>query len=155
MMDKMNGDLRSYLNERSGSQQKISNVLAVDCVLQVAQALQYLHENVIFHQNIKSTNVLIRQDGNAHVYKISDPLNCEVDTENLSTYKQETIVTWSPERLIGESQKASDDVWSLGVLLYRILTADHLFPCATIEEVKSHQNSDSIAGKLVNVDAEY
>ena len=155
MMDKMQGNLRSYLNELSGSQQKISTIIAADCVLQVAQGLQHLHENGIFHQNIKEANVLIRQKDNAKVYKISDPLNCEVTTENLSTYKQETFATWSPGRLMAESQKASDDVWSLGVLLYRILAADHLFHYAAIEEIRYHQNADSIAKKLGSIDAQY
>ena len=114
-------DLRAVLNERALSTGEVKHF-----VTQVARALAYAHENGIIHRDIKPGNVMIDRHGNAKVadFGIASIANQQLDSRlTAPSAGMGTLDYMAPEQRDNAAtvdQRA--DVYSLGVLLYEMLT---------------------------------
>lgn len=96
---------------------------AIKLFKQIVDGCEYLYDRGIFHRDLKPENILI-QDGCA---KISDfglaKLVEEDDLKNNSLLRTNvgTPVYMSPQILMGEAYSIKCDVWSLGVIFYKVL----------------------------------
>ena len=93
---------------------------------QVVGAVQYLHEHLVVHRDLKHSNIMVTQDGvvrlldfgiakvQAHVAQAPDLTSPE--------YRLLTPNYASPEQVSGGAVSKASDIYSLGVILYQILT---------------------------------
>jgi serine/threonine protein kinase len=123
--------LEAFLDKRNG----ISEDLAVDIFVQVARALQYIHEHQIFHRDLKPSNILLKVDGDF----ISD---LRIIDFGLSSIKEEfqtktlmqgrtlvgTPLYMSPDQVSGGVYDARSEVYSLACLMFEALTGLPPFP---------------------------
>jgi len=99
----------------------------LDIAVQIAQGLAKAHGQGIVHRDIKSANVLLTQDG---VVKIVDFGLAKLTGMKL-TKTGTTLGTaqyMSPEQARGQELDQRSDIWSLGIVLYEMLTGKHAFP---------------------------
>jgi serine/threonine protein kinase/dienelactone hydrolase len=100
----------------------ISIEKAVDIAIQVAQGMEKAHQKGIVHRDIKSANIMVADDGHA---KVMDFGLAKVKGGTLLTREGTTLGTvayMSPEQARGEEVDHRTDIWSLGIVLYEMLS---------------------------------
>jgi tRNA A-37 threonylcarbamoyl transferase component Bud32/tetratricopeptide (TPR) repeat protein len=95
----------------------------LDLFLRVCDAVSYAHRNLIIHRDIKPSNILIDASGKPKLldFGIAKILDAAPD----QTQTQERLLTpeyASPEQIRGVPQTTATDIYSLGAVLYRLLT---------------------------------
>src|SRR5262245_7053921 len=110
-------NLKSLLGEK----QKFSWDEIADLIAQIAEALDYAHRKGIIHRDIKPANIILTTDSKV---KITDFGIAKVASSNLTTTGQflGTPNYMSPEQVSGAPVDGRSDIFSLGVVLYELLT---------------------------------
>lgn len=111
--------------------------------IKVCEAVQYAHNNLVIHRDIKPSNILIKNDGTIKLldFGISKVLSAEGENSDLPTITQAEIHLMTPEYSSPEQIKNSNisvatDVYSLGLVLYKLLSGKpaHDFKTRTFNE---------------------
>ena len=88
--------------------------------------MSHAHENHVIHRDLKPSNILVRETGDPAlldfgIAKLMDPVTMGAATLTIEM-RAFTPEYASPEQMMGAPVSAASDVYSLGVLLYRVLT---------------------------------
>jgi serine/threonine protein kinase len=105
----------------SGENRQLPLETALQLTLELAEALDCAHGQGVVHRDLKPANILVTEDGHA---KIADFGIAKLNLANLTLAGRAlgTPAYMSPEQLNGEQVDGRSDLFSLGVILYTILT---------------------------------
>jgi len=149
VMELMDEDLHSLMTRRLGNEETLDAPFklleAVDIMLQVAEGMNYLHQNRVVHRDLKSMDILVKyNEHDRHVYaKVADfgfsrikELSCTYSNQTMDLGK----TRWMAPELFGDSEDhnvgpslSSEfnlslkypfkvDIYSFGMVCYEILT---------------------------------
>lgn len=95
--------------------------------LKICSAVDLAHQNQIIHRDIKPTNVLVKRDGEPKLLDFGIAKLLDVNSKDaditMPAERRLTPLYASPEQNAGRSTTIASDVYSLGALLYELLTA--------------------------------
>lgn len=119
----------------------------LELFLKVCDAVAYAHRNLVVHRDIKPGNILVDSDGQPKlldfgIAKVLDPTSGSGDEATRTVHRAMTPGYASPEQIRGGVMTTATDVYSLGVLLYKLLTGqmphhfENLAPAAMLETLQ-------------------
>jgi serine/threonine-protein kinase len=109
-----------------GEKGRVEPKVALQWVIELAEALDCAHGQNVIHRDLKPANILLSEDGHP---KIADFGVAKLNFENLTLHGQVlgTPAFMSPEQLNGYPVDGRSDLFSLGVILYMLLTGHRPF----------------------------
>ena len=126
--------LRQVLNEEG-----LAMARAVDLARQVAEGLAAAHERGVVHRDLKAENVMVMPDGRARILDFGlakpSPWNDPDATLTREGAVLGTLRSMSPEQAQGRKVGAQADLFSLGVLLFEMLTGRPPVEGSSVNEV--------------------
>ncbi len=108
---------------------------AVHFLRQILQALQHAHDHGVIHRDIKSQNIMLLRDGTIKVMDFGIARFAREDIRSGENKAIGSVHYISPEQACGEESDAKSDIYSVGVLLYEMLSGSVPFDGNTPEEV--------------------
>ena len=106
----------------------------LDIMVQVCRGIDHAHQNGVVHRDIKPANIFVTTTGTAKVMDFG-VARWTPYSQTQSGLVVGTAGYMSPEQLRGERADARADVFSLGVVLFELLTGRHLFEGDSLEAI--------------------
>ncbi|MDR0918022.1 MAG: Stk1 family PASTA domain-containing Ser/Thr kinase, partial [Oscillospiraceae bacterium] len=132
VMEYINGvTLKEYID----SNKKLDRREAVHFTLQILRALSHAHSKGVIHCDIKPHNIMLLEDGTV---KMMDFGIARIARDKIAGDGENTIGSvhyLSPEQALGEELEPSSDVYSVGIMLYEMLTGQKPFDGKDINEI--------------------
>lgn len=123
--------LKQYITHQGHLRWKDS----VHFVTQILRALSHAHERGVIHRDIKSQNIMLLRDGTIKVMDFGIARFAREDIRTMDDKAIGSVHYISPEQACGEESDEKSDIYSVGVLLYEMLTGRVPFDGETPEQV--------------------
>ena len=110
--------LKDVIHERG----RLSGPLASQIAIRILSALEHAHRNGIIHRDIKPQNILVHADGHVKVADFGIARIANSSTLSKGDNVMGSVHYFSPEQARGDAANVTSDIYSVGVVLYEMLT---------------------------------
>jgi serine/threonine protein kinase len=150
--------ITQYCREHKSSVQQRLHLFRLVC-----EAVQHAHGNAVIHRDLKPSNILVKSDGSVRlldfgIAKQLESLDLQVD-QTMTGLRLMTPAYASPEQVRGDRVGIGTDVYSLGVVLYELLTGQLPFdlsgltPAEAATVITEHEPGKPSAARSQAVDS--
>jgi serine/threonine-protein kinase len=123
-------DLRTRLKEGA-----LAPIEAVDVARQVAEGLGFAHERGIVHRDVKPGNIMLLERGRAKIMDFGLARMRAADHKTVTGMVLGTPKYMSPEQVAGSPVDQRSDLFSLGIVLFEMLTGARLFGAEDLTQI--------------------
>lgn len=127
--------LKEYM-EKKGA---LSSVEAIHFIRQILKGLAHAHERGIVHRDIKPHNIILLKDGTIKITDFGIARLTKFDTQTISDMTIGSVHYISPEQASGDRTDERSDIYSVGIILYEMLTGRLPFEADTAVAVALKQ----------------
>ena len=127
--------LKEYM-EKKGA---LSTTEAIHYIRQILKGLSHAHERGIVHRDIKPHNIILLKDGTIKITDFGIARLTKFDTQTISDMTIGSVHYISPEQASGDRTDERSDVYSVGIILYEMLTGKLPFEADTAVAVALKQ----------------
>ena len=131
--------LREYLNERGG---KLTSRETVHFISQILKALEHAHANGVVHRDIKPQNIMLLDNGQLRMMDFGIARISRAENQLLSGKTMGSVHYISPEQAKGDETDCTSDIYSVGIMMYEMLSGQLPFDAEDAVEVAIKQISD-------------
>ncbi len=131
--------LREYLNERGG---KLTSRETVHFISQILKALDHAHRNGVVHRDIKPQNIMLLDNGQLRMMDFGIARVSRAENQLTGGKAMGSVHYISPEQAKGEETDRKSDIYSVGVMMYEMLSGKLPFDADDVVEVALKQISD-------------
>ena len=129
VMEFVEHDLRGLLELTNSSTLQLSEIKTI--MMQILSAVAYMHDNWIVHRDLKTSNILFTNAGQAKIADFGLARSWSSDVSESGSLTPVVVTLWyrAPEVLLGDVEYTSAiDVWSVGCIFGELLLGQPLFP---------------------------
>lgn len=110
---------------------------AVDIALQIGDALDYAHQRGVIHRDVNPSNIILLENGQVKVtdFGLAKLASASSADASQSGVFHGTLDYASPEQILGQEIDGRSDIFSLGVIVYEMLTCERPFQGKNITSV--------------------
>ena len=151
VMDYAEGGELTNLLENKG---KLTEKECKSIFIQIYHAVKYIHDNNIIHRDLKPSNILFLDKEKTHIVIIDFGISGISNGNQKEEIKAGTIKFMPPEMVNGTefSSVTKFDMWSLGVILYRMIEGVYPFDGKNTKEIRRNIiNSDLEFNKKIKI----
>ena len=131
--------LREYLNERGG---KLTSRETVHFISQILKALDHAHHNGVVHRDIKPQNIMLLDNGQLRMMDFGIARISRAENQLTGGKAMGSVHYISPEQAKGDETDFTSDIYSVGVMMYEMLSGHLPFDADDVVEVAIKQISD-------------
>ena len=132
--------LREYLNERGG---KLTSRETVHFISQILKALEHAHANGVVHRDIKPQNIMLLDNGQLRMMDFGIARISRADNQLSGGKAMGSVHYISPEQAKGDETDCKSDIYSVGVMMYEMLSGHLPFDADDVVEVAIKQITDN------------
>ena len=158
IMELCDSNLQHLLNERKKEKKKKFNYKEIyDIMKQLNKTFRIMKEKKIIHRDLKLENILIKyidKEKKKYIIKLSD-YGCSKRLQSLSRYCSTysgTLAYMSPEILKGEKYNYKCDLWSIGIIIYRLIYGE--LPYLGVNDMALINRIEELGNKMIKIDNE-
>ena len=131
--------LREYLNERGG---KLTSRETVHFISQILKALDHAHRNGVVHRDIKPQNIMLLDNGQLRMMDFGIARISRAENQLTGGKAMGSVHYISPEQAKGDETDFTSDIYSVGVMMYEMLSGHLPFDADDVVEVAIKQITD-------------
>lgn len=126
------GDLENFISK---FEEKVNQTIKRKIIIQIIKGVEYLHSHGIIHRDLKPENILLMDHNNEIIIKIADfGLSTVLSEFEKTNEGYGTIGYVAPEVLTRTPYNHKIDIWSMGVIIYYIISGELPFNNSEDEE---------------------
>ena len=131
--------LREYLNERGG---RLTSRETVHFISQILKALEHAHANGVVHRDIKPQNIMLLDNGQLRMMDFGIARISRAENQLSGGKAMGSVHYISPDQAKGDETDCTSDIYSVGVMMYEMLSGHLPFDAEDVVEVAIKQISD-------------